>query len=126
MVARTILVVDDYEELRQLTEEILIGAGYQVLSAADGDEAVRLADRRGSPPDLLLTDLNLSGMPARELVTALKGLYPSIKVMVMSGSLDLPLGDPLSKLAPAAFLAKPFMADDLLKTVHSVLEDEPM
>ena len=63
----TILVVDDEAQVRTLARDILLGAGYQVLEAEDGDHALRIADDHQGAIHVLLTDIMMPGINGKEL-----------------------------------------------------------
>jgi DNA-binding NtrC family response regulator len=119
-----ILVVEDNDELRNLVVRALIGRGYAVESAADGDKGSEAMRRDRF--DLLLTDLIMPGQEGIELILAARSCSPGLKIVAMSGgSLQnghdyLPLA---SKLGAAAVLAKPFSLPDLLGTVSQVIKE---
>ena len=101
-----VLVVEDEDVIRGLVDQVLRGEGYEVLLAADGDEAIALA--RSNRVDVLLTDLTMPGIGGHELADRLRAAAPALKVMFMSGFAE---GSDFSTTAlpPAtAFLEKPF------------------
>jgi len=101
-----VLVVEDEEVIRGLVDQVLRGEGYDVLLAADGDEAIALAGR--NRVDVLLTDLTMPGIGGHDLADRLRAGAPELKVMFMSGFAE---GNDFSTTAlpPAtAFLEKPF------------------
>jgi len=101
-----VLVVEDEDVIRGLVDQVLRGEGYEVLLAADGDEAIELAGR--NRVDVLLTDLTMPGIGGHELADRLRADAPELKVMFMSGFAE---GNDFStsSLPPAtAFLEKPF------------------
>lgn len=113
----TILLVEDEPAVRQLFAQALTRAGYQVLEARNGQEAVRLFDEHGDRIDLLLTDLRMPYMGGAELAHQLRGRRRTLKLLCISGypgTLDHDIG--------AEFLAKPFSRDELLKKVREVLD----
>jgi two-component system cell cycle sensor histidine kinase/response regulator CckA len=113
----TILLVEDEPAVRQLFAQALMRAGYQVLEARNGQEAVRLFDEHGERIDMLLTDLRMPYMGGAELAHQLRGRRRTLKLLCISGypgTLDQDIG--------ADFLAKPFSRDELLKKVREVLD----
>ena len=101
-----VLVVEDEEVIRGLVDQVLRGEGYEVLLAADGDEAIVLAG--SNRVDVLLTDLTMPGIGGHELADRLRTGAPELKVMFMSGFAE---GNDFStsSLPPeTAFLEKPF------------------
>jgi CheY-like chemotaxis protein len=121
--SETILVVEDEEQVRALTCEFLSSAGYSVLKAKDGVEALQVANRRGSLIQLLLTDVVMPKMRGTELALELKARLPNLKIVYMSGYLeqDTCSGDTLEK---AIVLQKPFSRDTLIRKIGEALEDK--
>ncbi len=118
----TILVVEDEDGVRLLTTLILQAAGYTVLPAANGDEALYAADRHEGVIDLLLTDMVMPGMTVKDLAAQFDEARPGTKILFMSGyteNTDLP-----GKLAgqTSAFIGKPFGALGLRRKVREVLD----
>lgn len=121
----TVLVVEDYDDLRVMIEEILGRAGYRVLAVGDGPSALRAAEDSGGTIDLLLTDITLPEMSGTELARALKPNHPQMRLLFMSGYPDphLSTGRPAQPAIP--FIQKPFMAPELLQRMREVLEAPP-
>jgi len=117
-----VLVVEDQEEVRKLTCMILRDLGYDVLEAADGGEALALAERHGQPIRLLLSDVIMPGMNGRQLAAELTASHPQMKVMFMSGYTDRIMSEDGVLDNAVAFLEKPFTPDKLVEMVHRVLE----
>lgn len=119
-----VLVVDDEAPLRAVTSRILGRAGYTVISAANGAEALE-ALARDDPVDLLLTDVVMPGMPGAELVARVRERYPHIRVLFMSGY----TGDTILRHGVNSehmhFVDKPFTMEKLAAKVRECL-DEPM
>jgi PAS domain S-box-containing protein len=113
----TILVVEDDGSLRAILARALSGAGYRVLVAASGQEAIDLAASHLDPIDLLLTDVVMPGMNGRQLAERLSAMHPSTPVLYLSGYTDDILG-PQGVLAPGVELIhKPFTTAELLEVV---------
>jgi len=81
----TILVVEDEVSILKLTERILRGLGYRVLSAKSPDEALKLAEKHGKEIALLITDVVMPGMSGRDLADKVVKMNPDIKCLYMSG-----------------------------------------
>ena len=116
-----ILVVDDEEAIRQITKGTLETFGYRVLTAGDGTEAVALyAENRGEIM-AVLTDMMMPFMDGLATIRALQRMNPRVKVIAASGL----TGNGQSAEAEAAgvktFLAKPYTAEKLLKTLAELL-----
>jgi signal transduction histidine kinase/CheY-like chemotaxis protein len=114
----TILVVEDEERLLTLTAEILEDAGYAVLCARHGDDALRAIALHPTPIDLLLTDIVMPGMDGRALARRVTELHPAVRVVLMSGH-DDSAGDAPSASSP--ILEKPFNLETLLTRVRDAL-----
>jgi two-component system, cell cycle sensor histidine kinase and response regulator CckA len=113
----TILLVEDEPAVRQLFAQALARAGYSVLEARNGQEALKVFDQHGDTIDLLLTDMRMPYMGGAELAHHLRARRLSLKLICISGypgSMD----DDLA----ADFLSKPFSRDALLNKVREVLD----
>jgi PAS domain S-box-containing protein len=116
----TILLVEDGEELRSLTRQILTEEGYNVIEAVDGKEALALAETRLGKIDLLLTDVVMPRMGGVQLAEALTALKPNLKVIFISGyACDAIAQFPQLK---SATLAKPITPNALIAAVGDILE----
>jgi PAS domain S-box-containing protein len=113
-----VLVVEDEEVVRGLVRQVLTSDGYEVLTAADGDEALDLAD--GVQLDLLLTDLTMPGIGGRDLADRLRASRPGLKVLFMSGYADEAVLDG-PPAAGTSFLEKPFTFETLSRQVRELL-----
>jgi hypothetical protein len=118
----TILVVEDEPAVRALTQRVLQLAGYRVLTAADGAEALQRLEQLTEPLDLLLTDVVMPGMNGRELATRVTGLRPEIKVLYVTGY----TADGLLRRgvldATSRVVTKPFTARELRRKVRERLD----
>ena len=121
--SETILVVEDEPEVRSLASEFLKSAGYGVLTAKDGVEALEISERLGSSIQLLLTDVVMPKMRGPELAKKLKATFPNLRVVYMSGYLeqDTCSGEILEK---ATVLQKPFSRDTLIRQIGEAFEDK--
>jgi signal transduction histidine kinase len=121
----TILLAEDDDGVREMVREMLQLAGYTVLAAANGSEALRLGGAQQGPIHLLLTDVVMPGMSGRELADRLVQVRPHIKVLFASGYTDEALGQH-GVLDPAVtLLQKPFTPDALARKVREVLDAGP-
>jgi two-component system, cell cycle sensor histidine kinase and response regulator CckA len=117
----TILVVEDAEELRELTRRLLERQGYTVLVAASADEALRLFQQHASI-ELLLTDVVMAGASGPELGKQLIEQRPSLKVIYMSGYTDDVIVQHGVLKPGIAFLHKPFTDETLGRKIREVLD----
>jgi CheY-like chemotaxis protein len=121
----TILLVEDYDDLREVMAETLQRGGYQVLAASDGPAALEIAEQHSGPIDLLLTDVVLPLMMGTDLADKVSGTRPQLRVLFMSGYAH-PLLDARGTLEPDVHLIqKPFMESALLEKLRQVLEAAP-
>lgn len=118
----TILVVDDEAQVRGLARDILLGAGYQVLEAEDGEQALRVAEEHPGAIHVLLTDVMMPGINGRELADRLLAARPDTKPIFMSGRAAEVITDAGVLIPVDAFLAKPFTVERLLNKVRERLE----
>jgi len=110
----TILLAEDEDAVRRLTKRILVSAGYSVLDAANGHDALALAARHEGQIDLLVTDLVMPGMSGRELAQKLVAERRGLRVVYISGY----FGESLPGALSLSFLPKPFTQDELLARVR--------
>jgi signal transduction histidine kinase len=115
----TVLVVEDEREVRSLVVDILERAGYEVLVAAEGEEALRRSAEHQGPVALLLTDVVMPRMSGADLAAAVTTKRPETRVLYMSGYVGKVDQDTLQE--DASFIAKPFMPRELLAKVREVL-----
>ncbi len=118
---RTLLVVDDDRSIRFAAADALRRAGFVVLEAGSGAEALAaLAAHRGAL-DLLITDVAMRGMDGGELAEVVAADRPGVRVLYMSGyTAGAALHDTVRDDG-VAFIAKPFLHSELLQRVQSVL-----
>ena len=122
----TVLVVEDDGALRAVVSRMLKRAGYDVLEASGGQEAIRLAERQPGAIDLLVTDVVMPRMDGREAARQLLRLDPGLRVLYISGYPDRDgIGEEMVKEG-AAFLQKPFRVTTLLARVREVLDRAPV
>ncbi len=119
---KTVLIVEDEERVRELATEFVQSAGYTVLSARDGTEALALAEKSDEPIHLLLTDVVMPKMRGPELAKRLKGLRTSLRIVYMSGYLEYNRGNE-DFLEDGFFLQKPFSRDTLVHKVGEALRN---
>jgi PAS domain S-box-containing protein len=118
----TILVVEDEEALRKVARRSLAAAGYTVLTAANGQEALLTSAQHAGDIHLLLTDVVMPKIGGRALAQELSKARPGLKVVYMSGYADDAIVHHGVLDAGTRFLAKPFTATDLMSKVREVLD----
>ena len=118
----TILLVEDEPDLRELVREILQGYSYNVISANNGVEALKVWDQHDGRVDLLLTDLVMpEGMNGRDLATRLRQRKPGLKIIYTSGYSAGVVGDEPSR-EDGLFLQKPYRPPALADLVRKCLD----
>ena len=118
----TILAAEDEPDLRELVQVVLESAGYRVLLAANGPEALALFAAHRGEVDLLITDMMMpGGVSGRELAAQLQAQQPGLHVVFTSGySSDL-MSESAAHTSKLDFLQKPYDPDALLRVVRSSL-----
>jgi PAS domain S-box-containing protein len=120
--AETVLLAEDEPAVRKLAERVLSDAGYEVLIASNGEEALKVAGTHTGTIDLLVTDMVMPELGGRPLSLQLLSKRPTLRTLYLSGYTDagvhqkglLPEGEP--------FLQKPFTGAALLQRVRDVLD----
>jgi two-component system, cell cycle sensor histidine kinase and response regulator CckA len=122
--SETILIVEDEPVLRDMARSILENAGYQILEASSGKEALSVWNNRTSRVDLLLTDMVMpEGVSGIELAEQLLKLKPGLKVIFTTGYSAHEVGPEILAQTQAHFLQKPYSHDELARTVRDCLDN---
>jgi PAS domain S-box-containing protein len=120
----TLLVVDDDPQVLAATKRALQRAGYVVLSASNGREALDIARAHARPVDLIITDLVMPEMGGRELARHLAKEQPEARLLFTSGYTAEAMNQTAILEPGAVFLGKPFTPDGLLRTVYRILNPD--
>jgi CheY-like chemotaxis protein len=118
-----ILVVEDEEGVRDLTKRILESAGYAVLTATNGNEALAICEQNPQTLRLMLTDVIMPQMSGKQLADRAVQLCPRLRVLFMSGYTDDAIVHQGILDDGTHFIGKPFAAADLTRMVRKVLDD---
>ena len=121
-IAKTILVVEDEPMMRKLMCRLLKKAGYEVLEAGHGGEALLLCEQFDGAIDLLLTDIVMPQMGGHQLAERLLALRPEVKVMYTSGYTDDAILQNGNFPEGTVFIQKPFTRRDFLAKVSEILD----
>lgn len=122
MGTQTLLLVEDEEQLRNISVQMLQQQGYRVFAAADGDEAMRLWEQHGPTIDLLLSDMVMpGGLTGTALGEKLLQQKPQLKIILTSGYSEEIIELESKSQTQFTFLAKPFRYQQLLDTVRLAL-----
>jgi CheY-like chemotaxis protein len=120
--SETVLVVEDETSVRMVAVGNLRKAGYRVLEARDGEEALQVAGAHPGPIHLLLTDVLMPGIHGPALAKSLKRERPAVRVLYMSGHADDALLHHGLPEAGLSFLEKPFTRKELTNKVREILD----
>ena len=117
-------MAEDDDGVRSVILRTLENAGYTVLRARTGDEAIEICEQHRSPIHLAISDMVMPTMSGRQLVQILAALSPQMKFLLISGYADDTLSEqgPLSPNQP--FLQKPFTTAALAQKVREILDQD--
>jgi PAS domain S-box-containing protein len=118
----TVLVVDDEETVRALAGAMLEKAGFTVLTAAGGRQALKVFQARGDEIRAVLLDMTMPDMDGREVFRELRRIRPGVRVVLSSGYNEQEVTEPLAGLGLAGFIQKPYRLDDLLNGMRQAIE----
>ena len=118
----TVLVVDDDLTIREFTSAILIGAGYNVVTAVDGEDALVKLRRDPTQFDAVLLDLTMPKLDGEDTLIAMRMISANLPVVLTSGYGEQAVVQRFVGRGLADFLPKPFMGDALLKVIDTVIE----
>lgn len=119
----TILLAEDDPMLRQLCTQMLASLGYQVMVAADGEEALDLYRAHQQGIGLILCDQWMPRLNGWQLLTSLRTISPSVPVIMISGAAASPTEGPEHTEQPNAYLIKPYDMGVLQRTIQQVLQN---
>ncbi len=117
---KTILIVDDEKSICQSLGSILIDEGYEILSAASGEDALKVIEE--DPPYLILLDIWLPGIDGIETLKIIKSRYPQIRVIMISGHGTIETAVKATKLGAFDFFEKPLSMEKVILVVNHVFE----
>ena len=117
--SKTILLAEDEAVFRELCRTIFERAGFSLIAAEDGQEALRIASEHPDAIDLLVSDVQMPGLTGPELATALRRTRPGLRVLLISAypQCMLLLGNRWH------FLQKPFRSQVIIDKVHEIMSN---
>jgi two-component system cell cycle sensor histidine kinase/response regulator CckA len=119
----TLLVVEDDQSVRHLARGILEAQGYEVLTAPNGQEALRVVNQcRGQPIALVVTDVIMPLMSGKVMAEWLKTTYPELKILFTSGYTDETIAQHGMLETGVEFLSKPYSRSTLVRKVREMLD----
>ena len=116
-----ILLVDDEVLLLSLAQTFLEIEGFQVSKARHGHEAIAILESQKHSIDMLICDQNMPGLSGIELMQELKPRFPELPMVLSSGYDPAELEEELGVTMPPYFLRKPYVMEDMIALIHSVL-----
>jgi two-component system, cell cycle sensor histidine kinase and response regulator CckA len=117
----SILVVDDEEQILEMTKKTLETHGYRVITANDGKEAIALYLQHGEEINLVLMDMMMPVMDGSASIRELCKVNPEIKIIAVSGLTEKDKLVKVDDVHVQAFLSKPYAAEKLLKTINDII-----
>jgi PAS domain S-box-containing protein len=121
--SETILLVEDEEMLRDLVRALLESKGYTLLTAEDGEDALRVYAERRNEIALVLSDVGLPKLGGADVFLAMKRINPGVKVILASGYVEPTIKAELLKAGARAFVQKPYQPNEILKKVRDLLDE---
>jgi len=119
--AGTVLLVEDEQNMLNILEQILLQHGYRVLKASDGEKALEIYRCHDQTIDAVLLDIGLPKISGRDVLLEIKNDNPDVKIIVASGYLEPELKAEVDRAGVNHFLHKPYMLDEVVKAVQSVI-----
>lgn len=119
-----ILAVDDQRYFRELTEGILDDAGYDVHTAASGEEALHILEHGDF--DIILTDLVMPGIDGSELIRRIKERRPNQDIVMVTGVVDVKIAVDAMKQGAIDYILKPFDRSALLDSIEKILKQRQL
>lgn len=121
--SEVILVVEDEHQVRAFITRTLRDAGYFVLEAKNGEDALTVLDEYHAPAHLVVTDMVMPEMGGAQLIRALHAWYPELKVLFVSAYSEEMVEGKGVLFPGARYLAKPVSIEALTRTVRELLDE---
>ena len=123
-----VLVIDDEEHVRQAVSLVLKQGGYEVIEAADGEEAIAMIKSypSGFSAQAIICDINLPKVSGHELIAFIRQQLPTVPVIVLTGYPDVEGAAALFKQGVVDYLIKPGRADTLLDAVRRAMGEQAL
>jgi two-component system, cell cycle sensor histidine kinase and response regulator CckA len=118
----TILIVEDDEPLLRLLRFFLDDAGYNVMSAKNGEEAIETYTKHRNEIDLVVTDLGLPGLTGKDEMAELERINPGVRIICASGYIVPAVEEEMFRAGAKAIVSKPYVPQEILQKVRTVLD----
>ena len=119
--ATTVLLVDDDDGVRAILRHVLRAAGYQVILANSGADALRQLAEHARPVDIVMSDMMMPGMSGRDLAARVRADHPGVAVVLMSGYAADHLNEDDPAWKDTAFIQKPFDRHTILTVLGDLM-----
>ena len=119
----SVLVCEDNEAIRLAVEGLLRASGYEVVVAANGEEALTAAAKASRSPAVLVSDIRMPGMDGKELSLKLRERHPNLQIILISGHTGGLVTEEWLRNEKIAFLPKPFSHQSLIQAVKKAFND---
>jgi CheY-like chemotaxis protein len=116
----TVLVIDDEKMIRDMSSDILYALGYQVHSASNGSEGIKIYKKYKNEIDVVILDLIMPEMDGITCFKSLKRINPKVKVIITSGISETSQRDELERLGIVAYILKPFSLQNIADTIERI------
>lgn len=116
-----VLVVDDEDDLRVLLSQQINSAGYDVSTAADGEEAINTIKKNSF--DVVLLDINMPKVNGIEVLKFIHKNYPKIKAVMLTGFADLKHAMEAREFGARDFIGKPYKLEDVMSTIDRLVNE---
>jgi CheY-like chemotaxis protein len=117
----TVLVIEDESAALSVLSKVLSSRGYKILTASDGESAVEIFSQYTELVDIVLLDMGLPKMSGKDVLIRIKGLKPSVKIVVASGYFESDLQVDIAQDDVAAYIQKPYMIDNVIEILRRVI-----
>ena len=128
MIMGRILIVEDEEHVRRTVGLALKQAGYEVIEATDGEQAIQALrpETQTQPIDAIVCDLALPKLTGNEVIAFIRAGYPSLPIIVLTGHPDVQAAASLFKQGVVDYLVKPAQAQTLLDSVRRAINEQAL
>jgi len=121
----TILIIDDEESVRNVAQASLEQAGFHVLLARDGAEALDVFNQHASEVDAVLLDMSMPRMSGEETLAGLREVHEGVRVVLTSGYSEHEISAKFEGKGLSGFVQKPFRASELVEKMHAAIVQPP-
>jgi DNA-binding NtrC family response regulator len=116
-----LLVVDDEDDLRDLLKTVLTKTGYEIRTASDGEEAIRIL--KTNEFDVALLDIQMPKVTGLQVLKHINQHSPKTRAIILTGYADLKNAMEAREFGAKDFISKPYRLDDILSTIERVLKE---